>query len=290
MSDESKLLMLGFRGSGKTTFLAALWHYLESSEIDDRLSIPTLQPDRDYLNAARNNWLALNPVGRTSMRMTTNVSLSLLDKETHARIQISVPDPSGESFHLQWATRKAPKTYIAFARECTGAFLFIHPDDIKRTQVIKPVSTEKLDGDIDSGTAKIVPSINWTPTQSSTQVQLVDVLQLLLRMREKETLMRVAVIISAWDVVRGKIPPAIWLERRMPLLSQVIHANPDRLASEVFGISAQGGDLMADRAALLKATFPSFRCKAVQGSSLDPVALTAPLQFLLDGSDGAPLR
>ena len=28
-STDFKMLMLGLRGSGKTTFLAAIWHYLE---------------------------------------------------------------------------------------------------------------------------------------------------------------------------------------------------------------------------------------------------------------------
>jgi Double-GTPase 1 len=282
MSGHSKLLMLGLRGSGKTTFLAALWHFIESGEIDDRLGIPLLQPDRDYLNAARNSWLAVKPVGRTSMRSTNNVSLTLLDKKMNAKIDMSLPDLSGESFRLQWVTRKAPKPYVEFARDCGGAFLFVHPNDVARTHVIKPLTVEQQPTQEDESGTAISASANWTPAQSSTQVQLVDVLQLLMRMREMETKMRVAIIVSAWDVVRAKIPPAVWLERRLPLLSQFIRANPDRMASEVFGVSAQGGDLTADRASLLSASVPSSRCYAVRGSSLDKMQITAPLQFLLD--------
>jgi hypothetical protein len=281
MSGDSKLLMLGLRGSGKTTFLAALWHLLESAEVEDRLALPDLQPDRDYLNAIRNNWLAVKPVGRTSMRSTTNVALSLVDKVTQGRIELSVPDLSGESFRLQWATRKAAKTYIGFARECTGAFLFIHPSEIRRTNVIKQIADESKAG-ISSGSAPILPSKNWTPAQSSTQVQLVDVLQLLLRIREARGPLRLAIIISAWDTVRSTIPPTIWLEGRMPLLSQFVRANPDQLSSDVFGVSAQGGDLTADRDSLLNFLVPSARCQATQGNSLDPVRITAPLRFLLD--------
>jgi GTPase SAR1 family protein len=280
MSGELKFLMLGLRGSGKTTFLAALWHYIESGEIDDRLSIPLLQLDRDYLNAARNNWLALRPVGRTSMRSSTEVSLTLHDKRLNARIDMSLPDLSGESFRLQWAKRKAPKTYVEFARSCDGAFLFVHPNDVARTHVIKPLAVEQAEEEENCST--IAASTNWTPTQSSTQVQLVDIIQLLLRMRESETKMRVAVIISAWDLVRAKIPPIVWLEGRLPLLSQFIRANPDRIASEIFGVSAQGGDLTADRASLLNATIPSSRCHVVRGNSLEQIPITAPLKFLLD--------
>jgi GTPase SAR1 family protein len=282
MSGDFKFLMLGLRGSGKTTFLAALWHFIESGEIDDRLSIPLLQPDRDYLNAARNSWLAVKPVGRTTMRSTNNVSLTLLDKKLNAKIDMSLPDLSGESFRLQWVTRKVPKTYIEFARGCAGAFLFVHPNDVARTHVIKPLTVEQQPTEEEEGGSAIPVSANWTPAQSSTQAQLVDVLQLLMHMRETQTNMRVAIIISAWDVVRAKIPPAVWLERRLPLLSQFIRANPDRMASEVFGVSAQGGDLAADRASLLSASVPSSRSYVVRGSSLDKMRITAPLQFLLD--------
>jgi GTPase SAR1 family protein len=282
MSGDSKFLMLGLRGSGKTTFLAALWHFIESGEIDDRLSIPSLQPDRDYLNNARNSWLALKPVGRTSMRSTNNVSLTLVDKKLNAKIDMSLPDLSGESFRLQWVTRKAPKTYVEFAQGCDGVFLFVHPNEVARTHVIKPLTVEQQPIEDEETGSAIPASANWTPAQSSTQVQLVDVLQLLMRMREKEAKMRVAVIVSAWDVIRAKIPPAVWLERRLPLLSQLIRANPDRMASDVFGVSAQGGDLTADRASLLRASVPSSRCYAVQGSSLDKTSIAAPLQFLLD--------
>lgn len=284
MSGDFKLLMLGLRGSGKTTFLAALWHFIESGEIDDRLGVPVLQPDRDYLNAARNSWLAVKPVGRTSMRSTNNVSLKLLDKRLNVTIDMSLPDLSGESFRLQWVTRKAPKNYVEFARDCAGAFLFVHPADVARTHVIKPLTVElqPSEEEVEESSSAIPASANWTPAQSSTQVQLVDVLQLLMRMRATKTRMRVAIVISAWDIVRAKIPPAVWLERRLPLLSQFMRANPDRMASEIFGISAQGGDLTADRASLLSASVPSSRSYAVRGSSLDKILITAPLQFLLD--------
>jgi hypothetical protein len=216
------------------------------------------------------------------MRSTTNVSLTLLDRKLNARIDMSLPDLSGESFRLQWATRKAPRTYVEFARNCAGAFLFVHPNDLARTHVIKPLTVEQQPTEEEGSASAITASANWTAAQSSTQVQLVDVLQLLLRMREAETKMRVAIIISAWDVVRAKIPPAVWLEGRLPLLSQFIRANPDRMASEVFGVSAQGGDLTADRTSLLSASVPSSRCYVVRGSSLDQMRITAPLQFLLD--------
>src|SRR5580704_3102920 len=198
-SSDSKILMVGLRGSGKTTFLAALWHYLESAEAKDRLEIPALQPHRDYLNSIRNSWLAIKPVGRTSFRAQATVSLALRDKKIGSRIEIVIPDLSGESFRLQWSTRKAPAAYVSFAQECTSTFLFIHPREVKRTHAIKADTDERPN--CNDPSPQIAPARTWSPEHTSTQVQLTDLLQLLVRTREVSERMRIAVIVSAWDLI-----------------------------------------------------------------------------------------
>lgn len=280
-SDGSNLLMIGLRGSGKTTYLAALWHYLESAEIVDRLAVPHLQPDRNYLNSIRNNWLALKPVGRTSLRTRMEVSLLLEDTVTHSHISVTVPDLSGESFRLQWSMRKCPTSYVTFAQSCTGAFVFLHASDFARTSAIK-ARPEGDQTEESPGAGVGVPvSQEWTPAQSSTQVQMTDILQLLLGLRATNSSMRLAVIVSAWDLVKARITPERWLDSRLPLLAQFLRSNQDWVPSRVFGISAQGGDLTKDRDRLLNSSAASDRCHAVQGNALEAVSISAPLQFLL---------
>jgi hypothetical protein len=272
---------MGLSGSGKTTYLAALWHYLESAEVADTITVPHLQPDRDYLNAIRNNWLALRPVGRTSLRMRRTVSMILEESESAATIEVALPDLSGESFRLQWSTRRAPQDYVRLAQECTGAFLFIHAADFRRTHVIKP---KPMDDSVETyeSSAAIPISDNWTSEQSSTQVQLLDILQLMLGLRKTDDAPRLAVIVSAWDLVRVPVTPVGWLDSRLPLLSQFLRANQDWLPSEVFGVSSQGGDLNSDREKLLSSSTASARCQAVRGDSLNAVSISAPLLFLLN--------
>lgn len=284
MSDDSNLLMIGLRGSGKTSYLAALWHYLESGEANDRLSVPSLQPNREYLNAARDNWLSLYPAVRTSLRSEQNVVLPLYDAQTQAKTTISLPDLSGESFRLQWATRKAANSYVRYAKNCRGVFLFIHPQGITRTHPIKPPIASEIQED-DNFSETITPGEQWTPDKSSTQVQLVDVLQILLYLREVRPKLRLALIVSAWDLVKANIAPAVWLDIRMPLLSQYIRSNYEKISSEAFGVSAQGGDLTADRRILESAATPSSRCFSVIGNRTTRATIAAPLQFLLDNNE-----
>ena len=282
MSVESNYLMLGLKGSGKTTFLAALWHYLESAEVDDSLRLPRLQPYRDYLNSIRSTWLSLGPANRTSLRASNTATLSLEHKKTGCQFDIVLPDLSGESFRLQWATRRATTSFSDFASKCSGVFLFVHPSSFQRTHAIKPLEADSNDPTTEGHEDPIPLSVTWTPDQSSTQVQLVDLLQILFGLREELHNLRLAVIVSAWDLINPALTPAGWLDRRLPLLSQFIRSNGDWMSAEIFGVSAQGGDLEKDRNKLLDATSPSMRCFAVSGNGSGSIPITAPLQFLLD--------
>jgi hypothetical protein len=94
--------------------------------------------------------------------------------------------------------------------------------------------------------------------------------------------MRLAIVVSAWDLVSKNVAPTTWLESRLPLLSQFLRANNDWMTSEVFGVSSQGGDLDDDRQKLLDSPTASARCYAVKGSDTAAVSVTTPLQFLLN--------
>lgn len=275
MSREINLLMVGLKGSGKTSYLAALWHFLEASEIPGRLSTPELQPDREYLNSIRTKWLAGQQVGRTPARGTHSVVLPVRDLQTGSDARIELPDLSGETFLMQWATRKATASYAKFATNCDGALLLIYPETIVRTELIgtkraKPEATDRAS-----------PPVPWSPDLSSTQVQLVDLLQTLLTLRSSDEPFRLAVGISAWDLVTKGIRPGDWIDRRTPLLAQFLKANWDRFASRVYGISALGGDLGTDRDRLLNFPIASDRVNVV-GEAGDSVGVAAPIEFLLN--------
>lgn len=290
MPAPSNFLMLGLKGSGKTTYLAALWHYLESGEIEDAIALPRLQPDRDYLNSIRNTWLNLDPAGRTSLRSINTATLSLQHRGTDEKFDIVLPDLSGESFRQQWANRRATTSFQDFAGNCDGILLFIHPSSYQRTHPIKPKEAEEGGGEAEVDARSIPTSQTWTPEQSSTQVQLVDLLQILLGLRNRVAGLRVAVVISAWDLINPQLTPDGWLDRRMPLLSQFLRANGDWMSSEIFGVSAQGGDLTSDRDRLLNFPLASARCRAVRGNTISAVSPTAPLQFLLDIRPSLPAK
>ena len=59
-------VIIGLPASGKTTFLAALWHVIEADETECRLKLNRYEGDLKYLNAIAQAWRTFNKVPRTS--------------------------------------------------------------------------------------------------------------------------------------------------------------------------------------------------------------------------------
>src|SRR5579863_6358676 len=138
MSVGSRCLLVGLKGSGKTTFLAALWHLVEASELPASLTMPKLQPNRRYLNDIRERWLRFEEVGRTPVVVHETLDLLLQDSRTGDLLELAVPDLSGESLRLQWAMRHATVKYAELAKIATGLFLFVHPTSVREMPLIRP--------------------------------------------------------------------------------------------------------------------------------------------------------
>ena len=60
------VLMLGLPESGKTTFLAAVWHVIMSGEVDEALQLSKVGPHTLYLNEIRKRWLAGEELDKTT--------------------------------------------------------------------------------------------------------------------------------------------------------------------------------------------------------------------------------
>ncbi len=269
------MLLLGLKGSGKTTYLAALWHLLEAGEAPAALALDALQPDREYLNRIRDNWLAFEEVGRTPIRGAETVSLVLRDRHKNSTAEVTIPDLSGESFRLQWAMRKTQRAYAEYVSQCTGLLLFTHPNAAHRSPLITPTERlSKLPGPPG-------PASPWTAADSPVQVQLVELIQFVLHLRNISGPLPIAIIVSAWDLIRAPQIPAAWFDARLPLLAQFLRANSRNLPSRIFGVSAVGGDLNEDRARLTAETVPAKRIRILEDSLNHTNDLTAPLRFVL---------
>src|SRR5215510_1854227 len=258
---ESRQLVLGLPGSGKTTFLSALWYLVVWAEVPTSFRLDRLHGNKEHLNRISSDWLSCRPVERTPIGSDTLVSMKLVSADGADRTEVYFPDMSGELFNLQWKERRCSRAHYDLARGASGVLLFVHPAAIVEPVLIDEVApiVDELgplgrdDGEEDA------PS-PWDADRAPTQVKLVELLQFLLREPIALPHVRVAVVVSAWDLVAARAgTPAAWLAARLPLLDQYLRGNPERYTTRIYGISAQGGDLGRDGERLLSKPMPAER-------------------------------
>jgi hypothetical protein len=278
-------LVIGLPESGKTTFIAALWHVVQANEVASALRLERMDGDRTYLNELRDAWLQCNPVPRTNPRGERLVKMLLVD-EAKLIHELCLPDISGETFREQWAQRQWALSYDDLVGGADGALLFVRP-----ASVVEPLSlttanqmVNDLGGPAGGEGAPQIPTV-WNPIESPTQAQLVDLTQLLM-WRRPDVRWRIGVVVSAWDEVRGLgQTPEEWCRRRLPLLDQFLRANGARLRVRYYGVSAQGGCLPTDAARLRAFTHASERIEVVPGVGSATRDITLPIRDLALGDD-----
>ncbi len=271
MASPSKQLLIGLPGTGKTTFLAALWHLVESCEVPTNLKLERLEGNREHLNRICEDWLQFRPMGRTAITPETLVSMRLVEQGGGESTEVFFPDISGELFNLQWKERRCSPAFFALARESAGVLLFVHPDTVRdpiRVDEVIPI-VQDLQGGRPGGTDASEPTVPWDPDLAATQVKTVELLQLLVRAPFERRRLRLALVVSAWDLVtEQRISPAAWVGSRLPLLDQYLRANGDVYETRVFGVSAQGGDLSRDKERLQRQALPSGRIMVADGQTI----------------------
>jgi hypothetical protein len=286
MGPDRSLLVVGLPGAGKTTFLAALWHLVVSAEVSTKLELVRLRGNREHLNRIATDWLSCRPVERTPVASETIVSMELAGADGPSA-EVFFPDMSGELFNFQWKGRKCSTAYFELAHAAAGILLFVHPN-----AVVEPIRIDEVAPLVDAvgeghgwGDAGEAPPTTWDPDAAPTQVKLVELLQMLMRPPFERRRRRVALVVSAWDLVAGRgESPAGWVSARLPLVDQFLRSNPERYAVAVYGISAQGGDLDRDGDRLLGERTPARRV-VVEGDGSPPHDLTAPVAWAMGQGD-----
>jgi hypothetical protein len=288
---DVSVVICGLPQSGKSTFLAALWHVITAREIVTRLSFRTLRDgDATHLNALADRWRSGREQARTALTAGRQVSMSLLD-EGQADIRVTFPDISGEIYDRMWERRECDETTLAMLKSSVGLLLFVHADEIQAPEwIVNHASLAKRLG-IPYKAGEPIP---WHPKLSPTQVKLIGLLELLKQKPIASQARKLAIMLSAWDKVADEgLEPKVFLATRLPLLYQYLSHEADGWSWSVFGISAQGGayepeagsprPLSAEERThlneLRKKDSPSTRIKVVSGAE-ETHDLTEPIAWV----------
>lgn len=289
MNHDPQILVMGLPASGKTTFLAALWHVLNEKSGSTSLALTSFSADRTYLNSIMQRWQACEQMARTTIEHEADVVLKLARGQTN--FSLTYPDLSGETFQQQLQDRRISETYFALIQNATGILLFVHPrfrepTSLSYLQQVGAVLPNKPSPGPQPGDAGPAGTTRpWSIDLLPSQVALTELLQFVLEYAPNR--IRLGVVISAWDIVSG-LPttgtPDVFLARGMPLLHQFLVANADRIEHTVFGVSAQGGDITQEATKRELQNLPEQGDRiAVHQGEAKSHDITLPIAWLLDG-------
>ena len=118
-------LLIGLPESGKTTFVAALWHVIASQEIEGALALEILDAPTDHLNELRGRWLRFEETFRTSSSAENIATIKIRAHDGNPTTEIVIPDLAGESIERAWSNaggRQASKNSCAVLLACCFSF------------------------------------------------------------------------------------------------------------------------------------------------------------------------
>lgn len=277
--NTEKYFIMGLPAAGKTTYLAALWYVLDNST-DSSLKIKNYAGDHTYITNIANKWANVDELPRTQ-KSTEELKIELSLKSSHdENITLAFPDLSGESFQDQYEDRVVKVKHAKLIKDCSGVFLFVHPDKIKEPFLISDIPTRIRNGITeDTSTEKKT----WNPKEAPTQVQLVELLQFLTFLRNGQPV-RLAIVVSAWDRIdkaQKDVTPEYFIKKRLPLLWQYLMSNSEYLSITYYGVSAQGGDL-SESEKLLEITNPCDRITIIDNEGNRFKDITLPISWILN--------
>lgn len=296
---KASFVIMGLPASGKTTFLAALWHLVEADETECRLKLDGYRGDLFYLNRIAEAWRTFQKVPRTSQVGDMNVTIHLLDRETGVSGAAFFPDLAGETFDLQVEERRCRAEFVEQVAVDDGILFFISAD-VKDDAL----SVTELNARLPGGGATEIGGVaadpeeeagggiasaslrEWEPQLLPAQVRIVQLLSDFIRPPFTPRSRRLAILISAWDLTRGmELGPRQWLAANMPLVEQFLRANGASFKHQVYGVSAQGVSL-EDQSAVGEAAklTPSRRIQIV-GPDGEGHDLTSPLVWLMSADE-----
>ena len=285
---EADFVIMGLPASGKTTFLAALWHLVESNETDCCLELDRYEGDFVYLNQIAEAWRTFQKVPRTSQVGNVDVTIHLIDRKTDVKAAAFFPDLAGETFDAQVEARRCRPEFIDGVANDDRILFFISADvkgdalSVVELNAMMPPGAAAVGAGTSAAQAPPPAPTEWEPKLVPAQVRVVQLLSDLQRTPFEPRRRRLAVMVSAWDLTRGSgLNPVEWLAAKMPLVDQFLRSNDQSFEHRIYGVSAQGVRL-DDAAAVGEAArlTPSRRVEIVgpEGAGHD---LTSPLVWLI---------
>jgi len=254
--------IIGLPGSGKTTFLAALWELVNERRVTKVLAFDSIgDNDQSYLRKIVTVWRRATEQARTRLTGLSAVKMNLKDNAGQV-VEIAMPDAPGEDFRAMWEDRELGRV-LGESLADGNIMLLLNGDKVKAPAWVTERAAQRRAAGRQK--AENLPK-DWHPSLAPTQVQLVDLLQLISHAPVGRAGRKIVIMISAWDKVEGeRLTPDAFLRQKLPLLAQYLEAARDNWTPRVYGVSAQGGEYDGNEANVQVVNGEAPKKKATKG-------------------------
>lgn len=272
------VLLMGLPGTGKSTYLAALWHCLTSGEVECRFAYNRFVGSIERLEELVEKWRRCTPLGRTSTDEEGDFAIEATWQGQE--VSLRFPDLSGERMNELVEDRTFSPAFVEELETSTALVMFVNANrelDEMGIEELNEAIPREVTTEETPPTAPAPPPKPWANKNASLNARS---LELAYRVREHmgAKLSRLAIVVSAWDQVEGSVAPQEWLAREMPLLSQYLSnsaLNGGPLEVAYFGVSSLGGDISdSDTRARLQSVSPG-KWVMCTGSENGPIERTS---------------
>jgi hypothetical protein len=282
-----KLILLGEQATGKSSFLVALYGALVNRRVEG-LRIARTIDEVEFLSRGLLAFGRQESLRRTEIDSDAQLLVEIAQDDR--AVTLHIPDRSGELLRHMLDARVWDLDILEQTRVASAAMLFLRADQLEGGEGPEAFAGTAAGG---AGYAAGAPAPGggepdtgadpvrrgWSPALMPADARAADLLQALLDQRSEQ--LPIAIIVSAWDRVRGHESPQEWLSERVTLLDQFLASNTDRLPSAVFGVSAQGGDFATGLPEPLAGEDPWDRAYLV-GPDGERQDMAAPIAWLLE--------
>jgi hypothetical protein len=286
----SRLAFVGLPGTGKTTYIGALWHMAEEPSVTDIVE-KVLPANPAHVQRIAEQVRAVDELLRTG-HDDDEFYEGTVEFPGHGSLTLRIHDRSGEQLQALVERRNWPSLLAGEVAEAQALVLFVCDDEL-----ILPLSLRLAEGlaqddparpaadalknapsGDDSTFGDSSPKNNgYSHHYASTAAQVVDGLENVLDAMDDRWPVRIAVVVSKFDRIDDRSPRQ-WLHDRLPAIEAFLDNNLNRVAWELFGVSALGGPPQS-REELLKSDLHE-RAWA-QNADGDAVPLSEPVRWAL---------
>lgn len=222
-------MLLGLPETGKSTFIGTLWHFVEEPSIE-YIQETSLPGERRHIQELAEHVRELTEITRTNHDADERFEVPV-EFPGSGTVTLVIPDHSGEQLEALVQRRTWPELLREELAQASAVILFVHPDHID-----PPLELHLFPGGVPDGQAPP----DYENRRACTAAQLIDGLEDVLEAMRDRWPVRLAVVISAFDLA-GKVTPKAWLDLRLPAVASMLQSDPARVHSVIFGVCAQGG-------------------------------------------------